>query len=459
MIDAHASMKSAALREAVILWQQGRPEAAVEVSAQLLEDGSVDADAVIFHSGLLLHLRRYEDARELLEQAVGQYPDHASILANLSIARRNCGLVISAVETAERALFHSPEHLGGWNALLLALLNAGRQAEAGRLLPEALSLHPDAPSLQHLRIQLKDTAEQAADGETDQLAKRLIEQARGFMATGARGQAEACYRQAIAVRPDSAPARSGLGELLLLSGRSTEAAEHLAAVLRKTPSDARAGHLYAVASGNPPPVASREYVRDLFDTMAESFDAHLRDRLAYRVPEELSERLEQRAGQNLGEVLDLGCGTGLVGECLAGRSVAVDGVDLSAEMLLKARARDCYRQLYLAEIGQFLDESEQRWQTVTAADVFIYHGKLDELLVKIHRALTPGGFFGFSVEAIAGGGFDVDPMSGRYRHSQTYLNETLQAAGLLDTRFFDTTIRNESGRPIAGWIVLARRDA
>lgn len=452
-------MKSPALNEAATLWQQGNAEAALAVSAELVAEHPVDVDAAVFYSGLLLHLGRYEAARDWLEETSIQNPENASLLSNLSVAQRKCGQVVEALETAQRALNLSPELLAAWNAFLVALIETDQGSKAKAELRKALRLHPDAPSLKHLLLQLEKTANDSATAEANILANSLIREAQGLTASGALGKAETVYRQAIAVQPDNTYARSGLGELLLLTGRPDEAAQHLAVALSRLPSNARARHLFAVASGSPPSFASPEYVRDLFDGMAETFDNHLRESLAYRIPEELTDRLTELVGDDLGEVLDLGCGTGLVGECLAGHCDAVDGVDLSAEMLMQARAKRRYRRLCLSDIGRFLDEEKQLWQTVTAADVFVYHGKLDELFGKIQRALAPKGLFGFSVEVTTAEGFDVDPKSGRYRHSRQYLQETLQAAGLGDSRFFETTIRHESGRPIAGLIVVAGKHA
>lgn len=449
-------MANPTLAEAFGYWQRGNPEAAAAVSSRLVAEDPADVDAVVFHSGLLLHLGRYDEAKGLLTETQVHHPDHASLLANLSIAERNCGEELQAVATAEHALVHAPELLAAWNALVVALLAAGKPDEAREQLRKALALHPQAPSLQHLETKLADPAQAPSRKPPRSVANDLVGQARQLVAAGALGRAESTYRQALSIDPDHAQARIGLGELLMLAGRAEEAASQLAAALRITPSDARARHLFAVASGNAPPVASRQYVRELFDGMAETFDVHLQERLAYRIPEQMAAYLEEFAGEDLGEVLDLGCGTGLVGERLQGHCQAIDGVDLSARMLLLARAKDCYRQLHLSEIGDFLQETESRWQTVTAADVLIYHGRVDDLFLQIKRVLLPGGCFCFSVEAASGEGFDVDPTSGRFRHSRTCLESALQTAGLSEHRFIEATIRNESGRPIPGWIVLAR---
>ena len=65
---------------------------------------------------------------------------------------------------------------------------------------------------------------------------------------------------------------------------------------------------------------------------------------------ELLERLESVDWS--GEVADLGCGTGRTGAWLAQRGVdAIDGVDLTPEMLARARERGVYRELAEADVG------------------------------------------------------------------------------------------------------------
>ena len=55
--------------------------------------------------------------------------------------------------------------------------------------------------------------------------------------------------------------------------------------------------------------------------------------------------------------LDAGCGTGLVGEWLAPRVTGLDGIDLSPDMLIQARAKDIYESL--AEGDVLLVEADQ----------------------------------------------------------------------------------------------------
>jgi SAM-dependent methyltransferase len=52
-------------------------------------------------------------------------------------------------------------------------------------------------------------------------------------------------------------------------------------------------------------------------------------------------------------VLDLACGTGRIGAWLRGRgSAAIDGIDITPEMLAVARGKGAYRELHLADVSR-----------------------------------------------------------------------------------------------------------
>ncbi|WP_323671157.1 class I SAM-dependent methyltransferase [Candidatus Poriferisodalis multihospitum] len=91
-------------------------------------------------------------------------------------------------------------------------------------------------------------------------------------------------------------------------------------------------------------------------------------------------------GENLrngldGPVLDVGCGTGVVGAELARLGVGViDGIDISPEMLAKAAAkmhegRATYRQLFEADLTGRLDLGSDAYAGIVSAGAFT-HGHL-----------------------------------------------------------------------------------
>src|SRR5262249_41969576 len=95
-------------------------------------------------------------------------------------------------------------------------------------------------------------------------------------------------------------------------------------------------------------------LREMFDDVAHSFDAMMVDELGYRAHLQLrtlADRiLPKRAAWR---ILDLGCGTGLVGEAfkdLANGRGRLDGIDLAPRMIEVARARGIYSELILGDL-------------------------------------------------------------------------------------------------------------
>src|SRR5690606_31410694 len=101
-------------------------------------------------------------------------------------------------------------------------------------------------------------------------------------------------------------------------------------------------------------------------------------------------------GDAFAHLVDLGCGTGLMGERLARIASFLEGVDLSARMLKRAEAKGIYGRLAKADLNLF--EFPAGADLVTAADVFMYVGALDRIVARIAAALLEGGVLVFSVE-------------------------------------------------------------
>lgn len=97
-----------------------------------------------------------------------------------------------------------------------------------------------------------------------------------------------------------------------------------------------------------------------------------------------------------GPVLDVGCGTGVVGAELARLGVAViDGIDISPEMLAKASAkthegRPTYRQLFEADLTGRLELDSETYAGIVSAGAFT-HGHLGpESIGELLRVARPG---------------------------------------------------------------------
>ena len=76
--------------------------------------------------------------------------------------------------------------------------------------------------------------------------------------------------------------------------------------------------------------APRQYVESLFDGYAKKFEQSLVGNLEYKTPKMLTDIVvKEHGGGLLGSVLDLGCGTGLMGVEIKDYCSNLEGIDLS----------------------------------------------------------------------------------------------------------------------------------
>jgi predicted TPR repeat methyltransferase len=249
-----------------------------------------------------------------------------------------------------------------------------------------------------------------------------------------------------------------LGSSLYQLGRRDQAAGVYRRWLEVDSGNAVAQHLYAATSRDKVPQrASAQYVTSVFDRFADSFDSTLQ-RLDYAAPRLLHEALLQRldCGRGALVVLDAGCGTGLCGVLLRSIAKFLAGVDLSSQMLAKARALNLYDELFEAEICAFMASRPGEFDLVICADTLIYFGALEEPLMAARRCLRPGGVFAFTVEALpaeTSTPFTINA-HGRYAHAGDYLRATLESSGFSAVQCRPVVLRKEFGNDVQGHLVI-----
>lgn len=294
----------------------------------------------------------------------------------------------------------------------------------------------------------------------DVLADRRADYARGLAEGGDAAAAADLMQQALEIRPDWMAGRMRLGAYLEAAGRAADAIAAYRAVLAADPADACGASLKLAILGEAPTPTSAPaaFVRDLFDQYAEGFDRHLRNGLSYAAPEQIMAALRAAgaAGPDIAAVLDLGCGTGLMGTLLRPVAKHLVGIDLSPGMLAKARAKNIYDKLHEAGILDFA-AGEASFELVCAADVLNYFGDLDPVLTGVAQWLRPGSAFGFTVEAHEGTeAFRLrDTM--RYAHGRATVVELLQSAGLTPVVERSVILRQDHNAPVDGLVFVARK--
>lgn len=267
--------------------------------------------------------------------------------------------------------------------------------------------------------------------------------------------AVAAFSAALDLRPADSAAWRGLAKAQLDLGDLVAAKASFARALAIVPYDRYAAHMLASLSGQVKP-SETGYVSDLFDTYADDFDAHLTGTLNYRIPDAIGALLAEHAP--LGTLLDLGCGTGLVGAALSDMAAAMDGIDIAPRMTRKALERGIYRHLRTGDVQDVLANDPALggpYDLVTAADVFVYLGPLEAIFAAVATVLAPQGLLVFSIET-ATGEEPVLRASGRFGHSPSYIARLARQHGFTVASAQDHPIRQERDQPIPGMLYLLR---
>ncbi|MBR9762209.1 MAG: tetratricopeptide repeat protein [Rhodobacteraceae bacterium] len=197
------------------------------------------------------------------------------------------------------------------------------------------------------------------------------------------------------------------------------------------------------------------FVELLFDQYAPRFETSLVGQLSYRGPQLLAAALRETGLLRARRALDLGCGTGLMGQELRPVCDWLGGYDISAGMLGEARAKGLYDLLQKQDLGQ-LAPVAPGYDLIAAADVFNYIGALERIIGWCAGALLPGGRLAFTMEA---GLRSVElRRSRRFAHAPAYVAEVLGHAGFQAITMTDCVLRKDRGQDVPAFCVVATLD-
>ncbi len=136
---------------------------------------------------------------------------------------------------------------------------------------------------------------------------------------------------------------------------------------------------------------------NLYKTWASTYDDDFAKQNDYRSPIEIAKYYAKYSNDTDTPILDVGAGTGLIGECLNHSISEVDAIDISPEMLNIARIKNCYSKIIEADLTKRLLINDNHYGAIVSAGTFT-HGHvgpnvLDELL----RVTCSGGLFVFTI--------------------------------------------------------------
>jgi len=130
-----------------------------------------------------------------------------------------------------------------------------------------------------------------------------------------------------------------------------------------------------------------EALRAYYDQWADSYDADTMGH-GYATPDRCAAALIAVGTALNARILDFGCGTGVSGQAMRARGFTdIDGADLSAEMLVGARAKGVYRTLRHVDAS---DPVPAGYDVIAAVGVISVGAAPPEVLDAILSALAPG---------------------------------------------------------------------
>ncbi|MFN4117196.1 tetratricopeptide repeat protein [Acidovorax sp.] len=375
-------------------------------------------------------------AFEALRKSVALAPDWGPGLLELALLLARQNQFKEAVETAEKVALIEPRNLQVLAGVVDIAHRAGHAEMAVRHLRRGLELVPG-----------------------DVMLRRLL--ARDLSELGQHEESIALWTALVAENPQDPQSLIGRVQACIAAGQPAQAEQNTAALLQLAPDDVVYQYYAQLARGETPAQQPAELTRPMFDNMAEFYDLHVVRGLKYQLPKQVGDQILARHPDKKINVLDLGCGTGLLGVCLGRLDGALVGVDPSMKMIEQAARHNVYDRFHTVNLHDALRETpDALYQVIAALDVFIYAGDVSEAIPNAHRVLAPGGMMVFSFEAAPEQGPDLVLLpSGRYAHKRSHVEALCQAAGFATVEVRDTALREENRQPVNGFVVTACKAA
>lgn len=392
------------------------------LAAQQLNPASDDVSLIL---GLIAQKENnLTEAKAYFQTAVEQNPRNIAALLNLANIETNENNFEQAEKRYKKALDLNPDSLDAHINYANMLYQQQRLSEALEEYRAAVILNPhSAETSNNIGIILKDLGE--------------FEDALGL------------FFNAYNLDADKIEYSVNIMEtLILLYRRDKETALLIAENwLKHSPQNTFAQHTNAAFKGEKLE-DNKVYTEKLFDNFADNYELVL-EKIAYSVPE----RIKDLAGDVKGTIVDLGCGSGLVGKALKNTENQIIGVDLSQNMLNKAAEKGIYAELIKSDILEFCQNRLPQLQAslIVAADVFGYIGNLAPVF-----SVLKGKSICFSIEISA----ETDDYklndAGRYRHNSVYIDKLLQENAFMQINKYDLTLRQENGEDVKGLLYFAK---
>lgn len=423
-----------------------------------------DADSMN-HLGLIAYNnQQWQQAQQWFTEAVHTRPDYIGAMYNLALCYKQQSDYDQATACLLAILDAQPQHLQSYMTLgRIALQNESPQ-RAQWAFHKAAELFPDDTAILETITQILLDSQQynLAKPYCQTLTQLSPNNPAAFYNLGvilekqhAYAKALTQYQNALDIDANYYPALNNAGVVCLALEQRETAKFYFEEALRRRPDDESVRYTLSALKGESRVRAPEQYIEQLFDAYAEHFDHHLMVGLDYQIPELLRQACQPYLPNQNIDLLDLGCGTGLAAEAFHSLTRSMVGVDLSKNMLDKARNKRIFSELHQQSLPEFLMAHQAHYDVIIAGDVFTYFGDLDTIFRHCKRLLNPSGLFCFSIERNDSAGYQLQA-SGRFAHHPSYIEELTDIHELELVDAFDAATRQQHNEAVAGQIILLR---
>ena len=420
---------------------------------------------------------RLQDAAHALNALQRKAPGDARVPLLAMRMADKAGNLKGAVEMAQRAAQMAPDWHVAQIELALAQLKTRQIKEAMEAARRAVELAPHEVAVllraANIAEQYKDSDDvftwtQAAlplvPADSKVHTRLLLVQGNEYMKRQRHDEARAAFEAVLSDQPDAEDETLAQRGLVMLDMREKDYAAAIARLEKlraDNPNDEYLNNAWEVAHRRTPPTRLSGDIRVLFDDYAERFDLHLVRVLQYDAPKRVADILRELHPDKKFNLLDLGCGTGLLGVYLGPVQGYMIGVDLSEKMIAQAARHGLYARFHKVNVLDALRETPaDHYEVITCLDALVYIGDLHPVVPNACRILKAGGHFITTYERMQEDeeGDMVLRSSGRYAHKESFVVKLHKDSGFDDVRVIDLPqLRSEAGQPLPGFIVVARK--
>ena len=138
----------------------------------------------------------------------------------------------------------------------------------------------------------------------------------------------------------------------------------------------------------------------LYKKWAETYDKDFALNNNYQSPKKISSFYNKHSRDNDKPILDVGAGTGLVGEFISLKcKKEIIGIDISSHMLNQAKIKKCYSSLIEADITKKIPLKDNSIGAAVSAGTFTHGHVGPEAIDELLRIVRPGGLFVLSINS------------------------------------------------------------